>query len=105
MSALDSSGYFHRLLFQVKRALDNNREEARNLAEAHQGLLPIADGLNYPPNSPTHRDRHFTRAEVAANMEKLIHSFHYSRTQRPQSLLVSGLRKRWRIHQQELLPC
>ncbi len=105
MSALDSSGYFQRLLFQVKRALDNNREAARNLAEAHQWLLQIADCLNYPPNSPTHRDLHFTSSEVAANMEKRINSFHYSRTQRPQSLLVSGLRKRWRIHQQELLPC
>jgi hypothetical protein len=93
------------LLFQVKRALEHNREAARNLTEAYQWLLQIADCLNYPPNSPTHRDRHFTSSEVAANMEKLISSFHYSRTQRPQSLLVSGLRKRWRLHQQELLPC
>jgi hypothetical protein len=105
LPALDSSGYFQRLLFQVKRALDNNRDDARNLDEAHRWLLQIADCLNYPPNSPAHRDRHFTGHQVAANMEALINSFRYSKTQRPQSVLFSGLRKRWRLHQHELLPC
>jgi hypothetical protein len=39
-------------------------------------------------------------------MEVLILSFHPDpRTQRPQSRLLSALRKRWRLHQQELLPC
>ncbi len=39
-------------------------------------------------------------------METLIHSFNPDpRTQRPQNLLLSALRKRWRLHSQELLPC
>ena len=39
-------------------------------------------------------------------MEMLIQSFHPNpKAQRPQCLLLSALRKRWRLHQQELLPC
>jgi hypothetical protein len=38
----DEAGYFERLLFQVKRALEKNRKDARNLAEAHQWLHQIA---------------------------------------------------------------
>jgi hypothetical protein len=39
-------------------------------------------------------------------METLIQSLHPNpKRQRPQSRLLSALRKRWRLHQQELLPC
>jgi hypothetical protein len=74
--ALESRRYFQQLLFQVKRTLENNRQDASNLAEAHQWLLQVADCFNYPPHSPAHRDRHFSSQQVAANMEMLINSFH-----------------------------
>lgn len=103
--SLDESGYFRHLQFQVKRTLEKNRREAHNLAEAHQWLRQIAECLHYPPDS--HPDvPSLSSAQIAKNMEMLIQSLHPNpRTQRPQSLLLSALRKRWRLHQQELLPC
>jgi len=103
--SLDESGYFRRLQFQVKRALEKNRCEAHNLAEAHQWLRQIADCLHYPPDNLTGASA-LSSAQIAKNMEMLIQSLHPNpRTQRPQSLLLSALRKRWRLHQHELLPC
>jgi hypothetical protein len=103
--SLDESGYFQRLQFQVGRALEKNRPEAHNLAEAHLWLRQIAACLHYPPDSPTDASS-LSSAQIAKNMETLIQSLHPNpRTQRPQSLLLSALRKRWRLHQQELLPC
>jgi len=103
--SLDESGYFQRLRFQVGRALEKNRRQAQNLAEAHQWLRQIAACLHYPPDSPTDASS-LRSAQIAKNMETLIQSLHPNpRTQRPQSLLLSALRKRWRLHQQELLPC
>ena len=103
--SLDESGYFRRLQFQVKRALERNRHEAHNLAEAHQWLRQIAACLHYPPDSPSGASA-LSSAQIAKNMEMLIQSLHPNpRRQRPQSLLLSALRKRWRLHQQELLPC
>lgn len=103
--ALDESGYFQRLQLQVKRALERNRHDAHNLAEAHQWLRQIAACLHYPPDSSTSAAS-FGSAQIAKNMEMLIQSFHPTpKAQRPQCLLLSALRKRWRLHQQELLPC
>jgi hypothetical protein len=103
--SLDESGYFQRLQLQVKRTLEKNRHEAHNLAEAHQWLRQIAACLHYPPDN--HPDSpSLSSAQIAKNMETLIQSLHPNpRRQRPQSLLLSALRKRWRLHQQELLPC
>ena len=103
---LDRSGFFQRLLFQLNRALENNRQLASNLEDAHQGLLQIADCLNYPPNSPAHRNLHFTREQVAANIDQWIASHHPDPvTQRPQNLVFTALRKRWKFCREELLPC
>ena len=103
--SLDEGGYFQRLRFQVGRTLENNRVEAHNLAEAHQWLCQIADCLHYPPDSSTDVSS-LGSAQIAKNMETLIQSFHPDpRTQRPQSLIRSGLRKRWRLYQPELLYC
>jgi hypothetical protein len=103
--SLDESGYFQRLQLQVKRALEKNRHEAHNLAEAHQWLRQIAACLHYPPDSPSGASA-LSGAQIAKNMEMLIQSFHPNpKAQRPQCLLLSALRKRWRLHQQELLPC
>ena len=103
--SLDESGYFQRLQLQVKRTLENNRHEAQNLAKAHQWLRQIAACLHYPPDN--HPDvPSLSSTQIAKNMETLIQSLHPNpKTQRPQSLLLSALRKRWRLHQQELLPC
>lgn len=106
LPALDSSGYFQRLVFQLNRTLEKNRQLASNLEHAHQSLLQIADCLNYPPNSPTHRNLHFTPDQVAANMDHWIASHHPDPlTQHPQSLLFTALRKRWKFCREELLPC
>jgi hypothetical protein len=103
--SLDESGYFQRLQIQVKRALEKNRHDAHNLAEAHQWLRQIAACLHYPPDSSPGASA-LCSAQIAKNMEMLIQSFHPNpKAQRPQCLLLSALRKCWRLHQQELLPC
>jgi hypothetical protein len=106
LPGLDRSGFFQRLLFQLNRTLENNQQLASNLEEAHQGLLEIADCLNYPPNSPAHRHLHFTREQVATNLDQWIASHHPNPlTQHPQNLLCTALRKRWKFCREELLPC
>lgn len=103
--SLDDGGYFQRLRLQVGRALENNRTDAHNLAEAHQWLCQIAECLHYPPDSSTDVSA-LGSAQIARNMETLIQSFQPDpRTQRPQSRIRSGLRKRWRLYQKELLHC
>jgi hypothetical protein len=101
--SLDESGYFQRLQLQIRRTLEKNRQDAHNLAEAHQWLRQIAACLHYPPDHPPEVPS-LGSAQVAKNMEMLIQSLHpFPRT--PQSLLLFALRKRWRLHQQDLLPC
>jgi hypothetical protein len=103
--SLDESGYFQRLQFQVGRTLEKNRHDAHNLAEAHQWLRQIAACLHYPPDTSSNTAS-LSSAQIAKNMETLIQSLHPNpKRQRPQSRLLSALRKRWRLHQQELLPC
>lgn len=102
--AVDETGYFARLLFQVKRALEKNRKDAHNLAEAHQWLRQIANCLHYPPEHP--QTTHIHSAQVASDMEALLRSFTpNAKAQFPQTRLRSALNKRWRFHQQELLAC
>jgi len=106
LPGLDCSGFFQRVLFQLNRTLKNNRQLASNLEEAHQGLLEIADCLNYPPDSPAHRTLRFTREQVAANLDQWIASHHPNPvTQHPQNLLCTALRKRWKFCREGLLPC
>ena len=103
--SLDESRFFQRLQFQVGRTLEKNRPDAQNLAEAHQWLRQIAACLHYPPDNSTDTSS-LSSAQIAKNMDTLIQSLHPNpRTQLPQSRLLSALRKRWRLHQQELLPC
>lgn len=103
-ATVDETGYFKRLLFQVKRALEKNRKDAHNLAEAHQWLLKIADCLHYPPEQP--RAAQLNSTQVASDMEALIRSLNpNAKAQFPQARLCSALKKRWRLYQQELLAC
>ena len=98
---LDEAGYFRRVLFQVNRVLERNRKQAQNLAEAHHWLCRVADCLNYPPTAASQ-----TSAEVAARMDALIDSFHpIAKAQYPQARLWSAFKKRWQLHQKELLSC
>jgi len=102
--AVDETGYFKRLLSQVNRALVKNRKDARNLAEAHQWLCQIAGCLHYPPKDPC--TTNFNSTQVTNDMEALLQSFTPNpKAQFPQSRLRSALKKRWRLHQQELLAC
>jgi hypothetical protein len=103
-ASVDETGYFERLLFQVKRALEKNRKDAHNLAEAHQWLLKIADCLHYSPEQS--RATHLNSTQVASDMEALIRSLNpNAKAQFPQARLRSALKKRWHLHQQELLAC
>jgi len=101
---VDGAGYFRRVLFQVDRVLERNRKQAHNLAEAHQWLSRIAACLRYPRNafsSPS-----LTSTQVASEMQALIEAFRpNAKAQYPQALLSTALKKRWRLHQQELLAC
>lgn len=98
---MDEAGYFRRILVQVNRVLERNRKQAQNLAEAHQWLCRVADCLNYPPTAASQ-----TSAQVAARMDALIDSFHpNAKTQYPQARLWLAFKKRWQLHQKELLAC
>jgi hypothetical protein len=102
--AVDETSYFKRLLSQVNRALVKNRQDARNLAEAHHWLCQIAGCLHYPPKGP--RTTNFNSAQVTNDMEALLQSLTPNpKAQFPQARLHSALQKRWRLHQQELLAC
>lgn len=102
--SVDETGYFQRIQSQVNRALQKNRRCAQNLAEAHQWLLRIAQCLRYPPEHPL--TTQVQRTQVASDIEALLHAFTPSaKVQFPQARLRSALKKRWQLHQQELLAC
>jgi len=101
---VDEAGYFRRVLSQVNRVLERNRKQAQNLAEAHQWLCRVAACLHYPPN--TSSPISLTSAQVATGMDTLFDTFRpNAKAQYPQARLWSALKKRWRLHQQELLAC
>jgi hypothetical protein len=94
--AADETGYFERLLFQVKRALEKNRKDTRNLAEAHLWLHQIAGCLHYPPEHP--HAANFNRAQIASDMDVLLQSFTpHAKAQAPQARLRSALKNCWRV--------
>jgi hypothetical protein len=86
--SLDESGYFQRLQLQVKRALEKNRHDAHNLAEAHQWLRQIAACLHYPPDDSTGTSS-LSSTQIAKNMQTLIQSLHPNPGSQPPPKLVT----------------
>jgi hypothetical protein len=89
---------------QVERTLFKNRTLAEDLANAHQLLVQVAQGLHYPPDPLS--DQKVTGEQVAQDIQHLIEETKPSgRVQKAQIRLLSTLRKRWQLFGQDLLHC
>ena len=97
--------YFRRLLRQVDRTLENNRQLAEMIDKAFTWLLRIAACLRYPPSSyleapaPTSQQ---VQQEMQALLQDLETDAHHQAILRS---LYHGLRKRWEMVRNELLYC
>jgi hypothetical protein len=100
------TNYFQQLTKQVDRALEQSRELADGLQEAHTWLCKIAACLRYPPRSyPDFAD--VTSQQVAQEMETLLQQLRQQAQEGHQVLktLWSALDYRWNLYGQDLLPC
>lgn len=100
------TAYFQQLTKQVDRALEQNRELAEVLQEAHTWLRKIAACLRYPPRSYPDFDD-VTSQQVAKEMETLLQQLRQQAQVGHQVLktLWSALDYRWNLYGQDLLPC
>jgi hypothetical protein len=99
------SRYLRYLAQRIEWVLARNRTVAEDLQAAHQGLVQIANCLQYPPKS-NGSDPLLTSQQVAEEMEAHLHGFHPTgKLQRAQVSLYSALHKRWKLYAQELLYC
>jgi len=98
--------YFQQLIKQVDRALEQNRELAHGLKEAHTWLCKIATCLRYPPRSYPDFDD-VTCQQIAQEMETLLQQLRQQAQTGPQVLktLYSALDYRWNLYGKNLLPC
>jgi hypothetical protein len=97
--------FFSRLIRQVDRTLESNRQLAETIDQTFTWFLRIAACLRYPPRS--HVDVPLpTRSQVKQEMEELLQNFEINaRTQVVPLSLYSGLRKRWDLFGDDLLHC
>jgi len=97
--------FFSRLIRQVDRTLESNRQLAETIDQTFTWFLRIAACLRYPPRS--HVDVPLpTRSQVKQEMEELLQNFEIdARTQVVPLSLYSGLRKRWDLFGDDLLHC
>jgi len=100
------TAYFQQLTKQVDRSLEQNRELAHGLQEAHTWLRKIAACLRYPPRSYPDFDN-VTSQQVAEEMETLLQQLRQQAQVGHQVLktLWSALDYRWNLYGQDLLPC
>jgi hypothetical protein len=100
------TAYFQQLTKQVDRALEQNRELADGLQEAHIWLRKLAACLRYPPRSYPDFDD-VTSKQVAKEMGTLLQQLHQQAQGGHQVLktLWSALDYRWNLYGQDLLPC
>ena len=98
--------YFQQLIKQVDRSLEQNRELADGLHEAHTWLCKIAACLRYPPRSYPDFDD-VTSQQVAKEMENLLQQLRQQSQTGHQVLktLYSALDYRWNLYGKDLLPC
>jgi hypothetical protein len=106
VGAPTETGYFPQLTKQVDRALEQNRELADGLQEAHTWLRKIAACLRYPPRSYPDFDD-VTSQQVAKEMETLLQQLRQQAQVGHQVLktLWSALDYRWNLYGNDLLPC
>jgi hypothetical protein len=99
------NAFFSRLIRQVDRTLENNRQLAETIDKAYTWFLRIAACLRYPPrlygDAPVP-----TRHQVKQEMEALLQNFEIdARGQAVPLSIYSGLRKRWDLFGDDLLHC
>lgn len=97
--------YFRRLLRQVDRTLENNRQLAEMIDKAFTWLLRIAACLRYPASSylqapePTSQHLQQEMQELLQDLESEAHNQALLRS------LYHGLQKRWQMFSDDLLYC
>jgi hypothetical protein len=99
------NAFFSRLIRQVDRTLENNRQLAETMDQTYTWFLRIATCLRYPPRS--HVDMPGpTSSQVRQEMEELLRNFDSAAQAQVVPLaLYSGLRKRWDLFGNDLLHC
>jgi hypothetical protein len=99
------NAFFSRLIRQVDRTLENNRQLAETIDKTYTWFLRIAACLRYPPSSYMEAPVP-TRLQVKQEMEELLQSFEIDAIgQKIPLSLYSGLRKRWDLFGDDLLHC
>jgi len=97
--------YFSRLIRQLDRALENNRQLAETIDQAFTWLLRIAACLRYPPSSYLDVPKP-TSQQVKQEMQALLHDLKTeTHNQAILRSLYDGLRKRWEQVGDDLLYC
>jgi hypothetical protein len=97
--------YFRRLLRQVERTLENNRQLAEMIDKAFTWLLRMATCLRYPPSSYLDAPKP-TSQQVKQEMQALLQDLETeARDQAILRSLYNGLRKRWEMFGDDLLYC
>jgi hypothetical protein len=97
--------YFRRLLRQVERTLEKNRQLAEMIDKAFTWLLRIAACLRYPSSSYLDAPKP-TSQQVKQEMQELLLDFETeARDQAILRSLYNGLRKRWDVFGNDLLYC
>jgi len=99
------NAFFSRLIRQVDRTLENNRQLAETIDKTYTWFLRIAACLRYPPRSYVEAPTP-TRHQVKQEMEELLQNLEIeARRQVVPLSLYSGLRKRWDLFGDDLLHC
>lgn len=97
--------YFSRVIRQVDRVLENNRQLAEMIGQAFTWLLRIAACLRYPPSSYLDAPKP-TSQQVKQEMLELLQELEpEARNQAILRSLYTGLRKRWEMFGDDLLYC
>ena len=104
MPVVDNA-FFSRLIRQVDRTLESNRQLAETIDQTFTWFLRIAACLRYPPRLYVDVPLP-TRSQVKQEMEELLQNFKINaRAQVVPLSLYSGLRKRWDLFGDDLLHC
>ena len=99
------TSYFRKLIKQVDRTLEQNRDLAYGLQEAHTWLCRIAACLRYPPRSYPDAES-LTGQQVAREMEILLQQLcQKTKNHQPLRTLYSAVNYRWNLYGKDLLPC
>jgi hypothetical protein len=99
------NAFFTRLIRQVDRTLENNRQLAETIAKTYIWFLRIAACLRYPSRAYAQEPAP-TSQQVKQEMEELLQNLDIdARGQVVLLSLYSGLRKRWTLFGDDLLYC